>query len=163
MQAGQESFRSVTRIFYRGAHCVFLTYDITRDETFANLVEWLKEIQNHAAEDVKIYLIGNKSEMEEQREVFKERAIEFAKEHNIHKVFETSAKTGDNVEEVFSAAAREIFVQQVEEGGDDGSDDDDIKTKPGESAGGKKAKSQPGAGKFDLGKGTGKGGKTMKD
>ena len=43
-QAGQESFRSVTRIFYRGAHCVFLTYDITRDETFANLIEWLKEI-----------------------------------------------------------------------------------------------------------------------
>ena len=42
--AGQESFRSVTRIFYRGAHCVFLTYDITRDETFANLVDWLKEI-----------------------------------------------------------------------------------------------------------------------
>lgn len=43
-QAGQESFRSVTRIFYRGAHCVFLTYDVTRDETFANLAEWLKEI-----------------------------------------------------------------------------------------------------------------------
>jgi GTPase SAR1 family protein len=48
---------------------VFLTYDITRDETFANLVEWLKEIQQHAAEDVKIYLIGNKSEMVEEREV----------------------------------------------------------------------------------------------
>lgn len=44
LQAGQESFRSVTRIFYRGAHCVFLTYDVTRDETFANLAEWLKEI-----------------------------------------------------------------------------------------------------------------------
>lgn len=68
-QAGQESFRSVTRIFYRGAHCVFLTYDITRDDTFANLSEWLKEIQMHAAEDVKIYLIGNKSEMTDQREV----------------------------------------------------------------------------------------------
>ena len=60
--AGQESFRSVTRIFYRGAHCVFLTYDITRIETFENLVDWLKEIQQHAAEDVKIYLIGNKSD-----------------------------------------------------------------------------------------------------
>jgi GTPase SAR1 family protein len=46
-----------------------LTYDITRDDTFANLSEWLKEIQMHAAEDVKIYLIGNKSEMADQREV----------------------------------------------------------------------------------------------
>lgn len=59
----------MTRIFYRGAHCVFLTYDVTRDETFANLADWLKEIQQHAAEDVKIYLIGNKAEMDEEREV----------------------------------------------------------------------------------------------
>ena len=99
----------MTRIFYRGAHCVFLTYDITRDETFANLVDWLKEIQQHAAEDVKIYLIGNKSEMEDQREVQFDRAIDFAKAHNIHKVFETSAKTGFNVEDVFSCAGKELF------------------------------------------------------
>jgi Ras-related protein Rab-2A len=39
--AGQESFRSITRIFYRGANCVFLTYDITREDTFLNVVEWL--------------------------------------------------------------------------------------------------------------------------
>ena len=43
--AGQESFKSVTRIFYRGAHCVFLTYDVTREETFANLSDWLNEIR----------------------------------------------------------------------------------------------------------------------
>ena len=67
--AGQESFKSVTRIFYRGAHCVFLTYDVTREETFANLSDWLNEIRQHASEDVRIYLIGNKSEMEDQREV----------------------------------------------------------------------------------------------
>ena len=105
----------MTRIFYRGAHCVFLTYDITRDETFANLVEWLKEIQQHAAEDVKIYLIGNKCEMEDQREVQFARAIEFAKTHGIHKVFETSAKTGQNVEDVFSNAGKELFQQTERE------------------------------------------------
>ena len=115
LQAGQESFRSVTRIFYRGAHCVFLTYDITRDETFANLVDWLKEIQQHAAEEVKIYLIGNKKEMEEQREVKFERALEFAKSHGIHKVYETSAKTGDAVEDVFSIAGKELFELQEKE------------------------------------------------
>ena len=54
----------MTRIFYRGAHCVFLTYDITRDETFENLKNWLKEIKSHASEDVRIYLIGNKSDDE---------------------------------------------------------------------------------------------------
>lgn len=43
--AGQESFKSVTRIFYRGANCVFLTYDLTRDETFVSLSEWLKDVK----------------------------------------------------------------------------------------------------------------------
>ena len=53
--------------------------------------------------------------MEEEREVQKERAIEFAKQHAIHKVFETSAKTGDMVEEVFSCAAKELFLQTEKE------------------------------------------------
>ena len=64
---------------------------------------------------MKIYLIGNKSEMEEQREVQFERAIEFAKSHGIHKVFETSAKTGNNVEDVFSCSGKELFEQTEKE------------------------------------------------
>lgn len=99
----------MTRIFYRGAHCVFLTYDITRDETFVSLAEWLKEIKTYAAEDVRIYLIGNKSEKEDQREITFDRAVEFGKSHGIHKCFETSAKTGMNVEEVFSNAAKDLY------------------------------------------------------
>ena len=115
MQAGQESFKSVTRIFYRGAHCVFLTYDITRDETFDNLRSWLKEIKQHAAEDVRVYLIGNKSELEDQREITFDRAVEFAKSQGIHKCFETSARTGQNVEEVFSCAGKELYAQVLKE------------------------------------------------
>ena len=42
--AGQESFKSVTRVFYRGAHAVFLTYDVTREDTFFNALDWLKEV-----------------------------------------------------------------------------------------------------------------------
>ncbi len=113
--AGQESFKSVTRIFYRGAHCVFLTYDITRDETFVSLVEWLKEIKQHAAEDVLIYMIGNKAELDEQREITFDRAIEFAKSHGIHKCFETSAKTGLSVEEVFSCAGKNLYTNTVQQ------------------------------------------------
>ena len=109
--AGQESFQSITKIFYRGAHCVFLTYDVTREDTFVNLNEWLKEIKQHASEDVRVYLIGNKSEMEEQREVTFQRALEFANEYKLHKVFETSAKTGYNVEEVFATVAKELYMQ----------------------------------------------------
>ena len=46
--AGQESFRSITRIFYRGAHIVFLTFDITREETFGSLGGWLNEIKQNS-------------------------------------------------------------------------------------------------------------------
>ena len=58
--AGQESFKSVTRIFYRGANIVFLCYDLTRRETFEHLSTWLQEIQNAAAPDALVYLIGNR-------------------------------------------------------------------------------------------------------
>ena len=58
--AGQESFRSITRIFYRGAHIVFLCYDITREDTFNNVIQWLGEIKAHANAEVLVYLIGNK-------------------------------------------------------------------------------------------------------
>lgn len=76
-----------------------------------NLTEWLKEIRQHGNEDVRIYLIGNKSEMEDEREVSYERALQFAQLHNLHMVFETSAKTGHNVEDVFSIGGKEIFLQ----------------------------------------------------
>ena len=67
--AGQESFRSITRIFYRGAHCVFLTYDITRDDTFIDIVDWLKEAKQHSNPDILLYLIGNQADMEDDRQV----------------------------------------------------------------------------------------------
>jgi Ras-related protein Rab-2A len=108
--AGQESFRSITRIFYRGAHVVFLTYDITREETFNNLIEWLKEVRQHGNSDILIYLIGNRSDLEDEREVSREKAVTFCRQYGIEKFFETSAKTGECVEEVFSLASRELFL-----------------------------------------------------
>lgn len=59
---------------------MFLTYDITREETFANVLEWLKEVKQHANSDILIYLIGNRVDLEDEREVSKEKAIEFCKE-----------------------------------------------------------------------------------
>jgi GTPase SAR1 family protein len=60
-------------------------------------------------------LIGNKSELEDQREITFDRAVDFAKSNGIHKCFETSAKTGMNVEEVFSCAGKELFHAVVRE------------------------------------------------
>lgn len=93
---------------------MFLTYDMTREETFNNVGDWLKEVKQHANPDILIYLIGNFCDQESDREVSREKAIEFCRANGIEKFFETSAKTGDRVEEVFSLAARELYLQQKE-------------------------------------------------
>lgn len=109
--AGQESFRSVTRIFYKGAHVVFLCFDLTREDTFNNLKTWLNDVRAHASAEVVVYLIGSKVDLVEQREVDKETARAFCDENGIEKYFETSSVTGFNVEEVFSMAAKDLYVK----------------------------------------------------
>uniref|UniRef100_A0A7S3JNG5 Uncharacterized protein n=1 Tax=Euplotes harpa TaxID=151035 RepID=A0A7S3JNG5_9SPIT len=77
--AGQESFQSITRIFYRGANCVFLTYDITREETFDNTKKWLKEAKVQSDPDTLFFLIGNQADLEDKRAVSQDKAREFLK------------------------------------------------------------------------------------
>lgn len=67
--AGQESFKSITKIFYRGAHCVYLVYDITRQDTFLHLETWLKEVKQSTEQNVVVVLIGNMKDREAHREV----------------------------------------------------------------------------------------------
>mmetsp|Transcript_900 Transcript_900/g.1171 ORF Transcript_900/g.1171 Transcript_900/m.1171 type:complete len:131 (-) Transcript_900:393-785(-) len=67
--AGQESFRSITRIFYKGSHAVILVYDMTNPKSFENVKEWQTEIENNADADVLVYLVANFADMEEEREI----------------------------------------------------------------------------------------------
>jgi Ras-related protein Rab-2A len=67
LKAGQETFRSITRAYYRGAIGILLVYDITKRDSFQNLKKWLEEIQQYANEKIQIILIGNKKDLEEKR------------------------------------------------------------------------------------------------
>eukprot|EP01115_Flamella_aegyptia_P007915 TRINITY_DN32870_c0_g1_i1.p1 TRINITY_DN32870_c0_g1~~TRINITY_DN32870_c0_g1_i1.p1 ORF type:complete len:203 (-),score=55.16 TRINITY_DN32870_c0_g1_i1:111-719(-) len=114
--AGQESFRSITRSYYRGAHGALLVYDITRRETFNHLKGWLQEVREHSTKEMVIMLIGNKSDLEHKRAVTFEEGKKFAEENGL--IFrETSAKTASNVEEAFLETANIIF-DKMEQGSD---------------------------------------------
>eukprot|EP00012_Vannella_robusta_P010621 CAMPEP_0206197832 /NCGR_PEP_ID=MMETSP0166-20121206/9280_1 /ASSEMBLY_ACC=CAM_ASM_000260 /TAXON_ID=95228 /ORGANISM="Vannella robusta, Strain DIVA3 518/3/11/1/6" /LENGTH=210 /DNA_ID=CAMNT_0053615577 /DNA_START=45 /DNA_END=677 /DNA_ORIENTATION=- len=112
--AGQERFRAVTRSYYRGAAGALLVYDVTRRSTFNHLTSWLTDARNMTNPNTVIMLIGNKSDLSSQRDVQYEEAKKFSDENGL--IFmETSAKTGENVEEAFLKTAGMIF-QRVQEG-----------------------------------------------
>ena len=105
--AGQESFRSITRSYYRGATGALLVYDVSRRDTFEHLSGWLEEARQNGNNNMVIMLIGNKCDLE-VREVSKEEGQKFAAKHGL--IFlETSAKTAQNVEEAFLTTARKIY------------------------------------------------------
>ena len=107
--AGQERFKSLTQNYFKNAEGVLLTYDITNSASFENLKDWISSIKNNMEGKnyfIPIIIIGNKIDMEESREINKEDAQKFAKENN-YKYFETSAKTGEGVDN----AIRELIIQ----------------------------------------------------
>lgn len=98
--AGQERFKTITTSYYRGAHGIVIVYDITDKETFLNVRNWLSEVHRYASDNVKILLVGNKSDLEKQRQVSIGEAQELANKLNIPFI-EASAKDSTNVQQLF--------------------------------------------------------------
>ncbi|CDS09443.1 hypothetical protein LRAMOSA10803 [Lichtheimia ramosa] len=106
--AGQESFRSITRSYYRGAAGALLVYDITRRDTFENLKTWLQDVREHANPNTVVTVVGNKSDLESKRQVSREEGEQFAKENDLF-FMEASAKSAENVEDAFVKTAQNIY------------------------------------------------------
>ncbi|MGH0137890.1 UNVERIFIED_CONTAM: hypothetical protein FKN15_074446 [Acipenser sinensis] len=105
--AGQERFRTITSSYYRGAHGIIVVYDVTDQESFNNVKQWLQEIDRYASENVNKLLVGNKCDLTTKKVVDYTTAKEFADSLGIP-FLETSAKNATNVEQAFMTMAAEI-------------------------------------------------------
>jgi len=105
---GQESFRSITASYYRGAHGVLLVYDVTRRQSFEHMTSWLEEIRMNSDPNVTIALCGNKCDLS-SREVSVEEGETFSQTNKIDVFFETSAKQNMNIQEAFLKVSHIIY------------------------------------------------------
>ncbi|CAK9113341.1 Ras-related protein Rab-4B [Durusdinium trenchii] len=112
--AGQERYRSVTRSYYRGAAGALIVYDITNRDSYNHLVNWLADARTLARADISIITVGNKVDLKEKREVTFLEASRCAQENDIL-FLETSALTGEGVEDVFIKVAR-MILNKIEDG-----------------------------------------------
>ena len=112
--AGQENFRSVTRAYYKASAVAMVVYDITKEESFEHIKSWLSDCKELAPNTVLLVLVGNKTDLEEQRVISKERGENLAKENKML-FFETSAKLGDGIEQAFQKSI-EAVDQRIRSG-----------------------------------------------
>jgi small GTP-binding protein len=108
--AGQDRFRSISKSYFRNAVGAVLVYDITRISTFDELADWLSDLQNLAAPNAYVLLVGNKADLESKREVGGDALMEFAGRHHLETI-ETSALSGRNVSEAFARLAFEVSTR----------------------------------------------------
>ena len=95
--AGQERFKTITSSYYKGAHGIIITYDITDRESFSAIQNWMSEVEKYASDNISRILVGNKCDLESQRQVTFEEGQEIA-DHFCVRFLETSAKDSKNVE-----------------------------------------------------------------
>jgi Ras-related protein Rab-2A len=105
--AGQEIYRLITRSYYRDSHCAIVVCDLTKPDTFRSLSNWIEDVRTLAPQHCKVVIVGNKIDLE--RQVTTEELSNFARTVDCP-VFETSAKTGENVHAMFEECAMLVYT-----------------------------------------------------
>ena len=106
---GQEIYKSLISNFYRNSSLAVLIYAIDNKESFNHAENWLSDLKSQANPDVRIFLVGNKADLEEDRKVSTEEGEKYKQEQNLDLFMETSAKTGHNARNVLVEAAKILY------------------------------------------------------
>ena len=106
---GQEIYKSLITNFYRNSSLAIVTYSIDNKESFVHAENWLSDLRSQASPDVRVFLVGNKADLEAQRKVSKEDGEKYKEEQHLDMFMETSAKTGYNAKTVLIEAAKVLY------------------------------------------------------
>ena len=107
---GQEIYRSLISNFYRNSSLAIIVYSITDSSSFESVDQWLKELKTNSSPDIKIFLIGNKLDLEEQREISYDQGNNIKNDYNLDLFVEASARDGQNTEYIFVQAAKLLYT-----------------------------------------------------
>ncbi|CAF0784712.1 unnamed protein product [Rotaria sordida] len=110
--AGQERFKTVIPQFYRGSEGALAVFDLTKLDSFDHIPTWIEEVHRHTPSDLPIVLVGNKSDLVDQRKVSREQATALAEELNLS-YMETSALNASNVEQAFVLLVTSIYQKKM--------------------------------------------------
>ena len=106
---GQDIYRSLVSNYYKNISIAILMYAINDRESFDNIKSWLDDVKHKSRNDVMIILVGNKTDLEEERKVTKEEAEKFKEDNKLDLFMETSAKTGNNVRKILIEAGKLLY------------------------------------------------------
>jgi small GTP-binding protein len=110
---GQEIYKSLISNFYRNSSLAIILYSIDNKESFEHAENWLNDLKSQANPDVRIFLVGNKSDLEDERKVSKEEGLKFKNDQGLDLFMETSAKTGYNARSVMIEAAKLLYADYL--------------------------------------------------
>jgi small GTP-binding protein len=108
---GQEEYHSSLKNFYRSALCIIVVFSLESLDSFYKVNEWIEEINNNNSEDSILVLIGNKLDLTQPRVIDKELIEDYCKKIGIDNYFEASAKTGENVHDIFKQIVKQLFIK----------------------------------------------------
>ena len=108
---GKEIYRSSVQNFYKSALCIFVVFSLESPDSFYKVNQWIDEIKENNNEDYILVLVGNKLDITPQRQIAKEIIEEYCKNNGIENYFEVSAKSGENVHEMFKSIVKQLFIK----------------------------------------------------
>ena len=130
---GQEIYKSLISNFYRNSSLAVLIYAIDNKESFNHAENWLNDLKSQANPDVRIFLVGNKADLEDDRKVPKEDGEKYKEEQHLDLFMETSAKTGHNARNVLVEAAKILYKDYLKFDENNKNDDNKLKINKGQA------------------------------